>query len=78
MRPLGTSAFFSARPLLSAAVAVAFLALGAAFLSGWHPRAGAGEVARGEALLMTGVCVVIAGHFLRCARLGWRNRDTPN
>jgi len=72
VRNLGTSAFFSTQPVLSAVVAVAFFALGAAFLNGWHPRAGAGEIARGEAILMTGVCVVIGGFFLRCARLGWR------
>ena len=68
MLRLGTHAFFSARPRLSVAVAIAFLALGAAFLGGWHPRAGAGEIARGEAILMTGVCVVIATYFLHCAR----------
>jgi hypothetical protein len=66
----GSQAFFSARPRLSVVVAVAFLALGAAFLGGWHPRAGAGEIARGETILMTGVCVVIAAYFLHCARLG--------
>jgi hypothetical protein len=81
VRNLGTSAFFSTRPVLSAVVAVVFFALGAAFLNGWHPRAGVGEIARGEAVLMAGVCVVIGGFFLRFARLsrrsGTRNRDIP-
>ena len=75
MRNLGTSAFFSTRPVLSAVVALVFFALGAAFLYGWHPRAGAGEIARGEAALMTGVCLVIGGFFLRFARIGRRTGD---
>jgi hypothetical protein len=77
VRNLGTSAFFSTRPVLSAVIAVLFFALGAAFLNGWHPRAGVGEIARGEAALMAGVCVVIGGFFLRFARLSRRNGDIP-
>jgi hypothetical protein len=60
---LGTSTFFSSRPALSATAAAAFVVLGLAH-----------EVGRGEAILMSVACGVIAGYFAHCARIGWRNR----
>jgi hypothetical protein len=71
---LGTSTFFSSRPALSATAAAAFVVLGLAFLNGWLPRTAPHEVGRGEAILMSVACGVIAGYFAHCARIGWRNR----
>jgi hypothetical protein len=48
--------------------------LGLAFANGWLPRAAPHEVGRGEAILMTVACVVIAGYFARCAQIGWQRR----
>ncbi|MCE3284673.1 MAG: hypothetical protein K0R70_929 [Steroidobacteraceae bacterium] len=74
MLRLGTSTFFRSRPALSATAAAVFAVLGLAFLIGWLPRAAPHEVGRGETILMTVACVVIAGYFVWCARMGWRRR----
>ncbi len=71
---LGTTAVFSARPVLSSGLAVAFVVAAVSFAVGWLPRAAPAEVSRGEAIVMAVACSVIAGYFARCARLGWRRR----
>ena len=74
LRNLGTTQIFSARPALSACLALAFLAATALFAIGWLPRAAPAEVTRGETIVMAVACAVIAGYFARCARLGRRRK----
>jgi multisubunit Na+/H+ antiporter MnhB subunit len=74
LRNFGTSAVFSARPALSAGLAIAFVVAAVLFALGWLPRSSPHEVSRGEAILMSVACAVIAAYFARCARIGWQRK----
>jgi hypothetical protein len=74
LRNLGTSEVFIARPVLSSGLAIVFVVVAVLFAIGWLPRTALAEIARGEAIVMTVACGVIAGYFARCARLGWRRK----
>ena len=74
LRNLGTTERLIARPALAATLAATF-ALGAVlFAVGWLPRAAPHEVSRGEGVLMSVACALIAGYFGWCARRGLSNR----